>query len=180
MKKIVAFILVAFMLTAVSANVFAAETNTGNGATNITVNGVFVAGNPAGEKISADISWEAMNFTYTEGDAGEWLPNEHKYAEDAQSYWESTKKNITVTNHSNVAIEARFSFNTAVTGLIGSFTETSGTANDSKLELASADEGSSLGNASNAPVATAQFGVSGEGISNNETLGTIIVTIAKK
>ena len=176
--KIVAFILAALMLAAVSVNVFAEETNTGNGATNITVSGIFVAGNPAGEKISADISWEAMSFTYTEGDAGEWLPNEHKYAEDAKGYWNDAKKGITVTNHSNVAIVATLSFNTAVNGLIGSFTENSGTANDSRLELASAAE-AALNNVSNAPSATAQFGVSGAGITENANLGTIIVTIAK-
>ena len=66
-------------------------------------------------------------------------------------------------------------FTPAVDGVVGTFTEASGTANDNILNLATA-EGTEV---ANAPTATANFGISGAAIDADKTLGTITVTIAK-
>ena len=83
-------------------------------------------------------------------------------------------KTITVTNHSNADVTATLSFTSAVTGVNGTFTETSGTANDNKLELVTAVNTT----VANAPTASAEFGISGAAITENTTLGTITVAIA--
>ena len=60
-------------------------------------------------------------------------------------------------------------------GVVGTFTEASGTANDNILNLATA-EGTAV---ADAPTASANFGISGAAIDANKALGTITVTIAK-
>ena len=141
----------------------------------ITVTGVYQAGTTADEKISVDIVWEAMNFTYTAPSQGTWNPATHAYEGATEGGWSDNTPSITVKNHSNVAVNATLDFTADVAGVVGTFTETSGTANDKVLELATA-EGTEV---SAAPTATANFGISGAAIDADKTLGTITVTVAK-
>ena len=141
----------------------------------ITVTGVYQAGTTADEKISVDIVWEAMNFTYTAPSQGTWNPATHAYEGATEGGWSDNTPSITVKNHSNVAVNATLDFKADVAGVVGTFTETSGTANDKVLELATA-EGTEV---SAAPTATANFGISGAAIDADKTLGTITVTVAK-
>ena len=148
---------------------------TGTQVREITVTGVYQAGTAADEKISVDIVWEAMDFTYTAPSQGTWNPVTHTYDGATAGGWSDNTPAITVKNHSNVAVNATLGFAPDVTGVVGTFTETSGTANDNILELATA-EGTEV---ANAPTATANFGISGAAIDANKTLGTITVSIAK-
>ena len=141
----------------------------------ITITGVYQAGTAADEKISVDIVWEAMDFTYTAPSQGTWNPATHAYEGATAGGWSDNTPAITVTNHSNVAVNATLGFTADVTGVIGTFTEASGTANDGVLELATA-EGTEV---ENAPTATANFGISGAAIDADKALGTITVAIAK-
>ena len=141
----------------------------------ITVTGVYQAGTAADEKISVDIVWEAMDFTYTAPSQGTWNPATHAYEGATAGGWSDNTPAITVKNHSNVAVNATLGFTADVTGVIGTFTEASGTANDGVLELATA-EGTEV---ENAPTATANFGISGAAIDADKALGTITVAIAK-
>ena len=141
----------------------------------ITVTGVYQAGTTADEKISVDIVWDAMDFTYTAPSQGTWNPATHAYEGQAAGGWSDNTPAITVKNHSNVALNATLGFTADVAGVVGTFTEASGTANDSVLELATA-EGTEV---ANAPTATATFGISGAAIDADKTLGTITVAIAK-
>ncbi|MBR4942214.1 MAG: hypothetical protein IKZ19_09480 [Clostridia bacterium] len=173
MRKIIAVVLVAAMLAACSVCAFA-ETNTGNN-TSIPVEGQFTQGQIAGKMISVDITWEAMTFTYVSGNEGQWVPDRHEYTDVTQGYWTDTSKNITVTNHSNTSVEANFVFAAAEgTDITGQFTETSGTANDDKLELETAVNTAY----SNAPSAVASFKITGGTIEENRALGTITVAIS--
>lgn len=166
MKKIFSIILAVAMLATMSVTAFAAENAGGN--TSINVKGNYVPAQDAGEKISVDLIWDAMEFTYTEGAAGEWLPGEHKYADNAAGSWSTDTATITVTNHSNVAVTATLSFVSNVDGVIGTFDKNT-------LDLASA-EGTVV---AEAPQADAEFGISGAAITKTEdTLGTITVAIA--
>ena len=148
---------------------------TGTQVREITVTGVYQAGTTAGEKISVDIVWDAMDFTYTAPSQGTWNPATHAYEGQAAGGWSDNTPAITVKNHSNVAVNATLDFTADVAGVVGTFTETSGTANDKVLELATA-EGTEV---SAAPTATANFGISGAAIDADKTLGTITVTVAK-
>ena len=141
----------------------------------ITVTGVYQAGTTADEKISVDIVWDAMDFTYTAPSQGTWNPATHAYEGATEGGWSDNTPSITVKNHSNVAVNATLDFKADVAGVVGTFTETSGTANDKVLELATA-EGTEV---SAAPTATANFGISGAAIDADKTLGTITVTVAK-
>ena len=141
----------------------------------ITITGVYQAGTAADEKISVDIVWEAMDFTYTAPSQGTWNPATHAYEGATAGGWSDNTPAITVKNHSNVAVNATLGFTADVAGVVGTFTEASGTANDNILELATA-EGTDV---ANAPTATANFGISGAAIDADKTLGTITVAIAK-
>ena len=174
MKKLFAAFLAVAMLASVSVTAFAA-TNDGTQDTEITVNGKYTPGTTADEKISVDIAWDAMDFTYSAPSKGAWDPATHTYVGATEGGWSNNTPAITVTNHSNVAVSATLGFTANVTGVIGTFTEASGTENDKVLELATA-EGTEV---SNAPKATANFGISGTAIDADKTLGTITVAIAK-
>ena len=175
MKKLFATLLAVAMLASVSVTAFAAETNHGTQDTEITVNGSYVSGAAGSSVISVDIEWEAMNFTYSATSEGTWNPATHAYDGQTEGGWSDNTPAITVTNHSNVAVNATLGFTADVTGVVGTFTEASGTENDNILNLATA-EGTEV---ANAPTATANFGISGAAIDADKTLGTITVAIAK-
>ena len=147
----------------------------GKGKYNIEISGTYTPGAAADEIISVDVAWEAMDFTYTGPSQGTWNPVTHTYEGATKGGWSNNTPAITVTNHSNVAVNATLGFTANVTGVVGTFTEASGTENDNILNLATA-EGTTL---ENAPTATANFGISGAALDADTTLGTITGTIAK-
>ena len=151
------------------------STGNGKGKYNIEISGTYTPGAAADEIISVDIAWDAMDFTYTGASQGTWNPVTHTYEGATEGGWSNNTPAITVTNHSNVAVNATLGFTANVTGVVGTFTEASGTENDNILNLATA-EGTEV---ANAPTATANFGISGAAIDADKTLGTITVTIAK-
>lgn len=169
MKKIITGILALALAGAMSVPAFAAETNNG-GNTTADVQGKYQAGAEAPETISAEIEWDAMNFTYSEAQKV-WNPEKHQY-EQADGVWSQEKKNITVTNHSNVGITAKLSFaGEYISGcgfIRGSF--------DNALLRLEAATGTEV---ADAPTATAKFGITSGKVTENSTLGTITVTIAK-
>lgn len=182
MKKIFALILAVMMIATMSVTAFAAESpanvTTDGGTATINVSGTYNAGDAADDVISVDVAWAGMEFTYNAASEGTWNPKTHNYDGATAAGWSTNKGTITVTNHSNVAVTATLAWaqNTNLTGTItGTFTETSGTADDKVLELATAVGTTFAG----APSATAEFGISGDAIAADETLGTITVTIAK-
>lgn len=166
MKKKIAFIIALAAMASTSATAFA-ETNTGYEATNIEVNGKYVSGGNGTTVISADIAWDDMTFTYTDS-AKAWNAETHEYEEVSEGAWSADTKTITVKNHSNTGIKADLEFSSSAEGVTGEFDKTS-------LSLATA-EGTAV---SDAPTDSAEFGIGGKGISADEKLGTITVTIAE-
>lgn len=147
------------------------KTNDGTGSTDITVNGTYQAAETAADVISVDIVWDAMDFTYTAPSKGTWNAGTHEYENATAGGWAATSgtdPRITVTNHSNLDVQASFAFNGTVDGLNGSFTKTA-------LVLDSA-EGTEP---SNAPTDETAFSVSGSAIDADKSLGTITVTVGK-
>ena len=173
MKKVIISILSLAMTVSMAVPAFADTT--------ADVQGKYKAGAESPVTISADITWDKkiryaktaykdMTFDYTEGEKT-WNTETHQ-VDQADGKWTSDTKAITVTNHSNVGIMAKFNF--APEGDIeGSFTK-DGTSTD-KLEL---DTIKNLDEGSAAPSDTMNFGITGGAISENCKLGTITVYIA--
>ncbi len=164
MKKTLTFLLVIAMLAMVSVTAFAA-TNDGSAATGIDVNGEFVAADAPADKISVEIKWDEMKFTYTEAQKV-WNPATHQY-DQGDGTWSSEAKDITVSNHSNIGIKAAFTFN-GNNGITGSF-------DNAELTLSTAS-GKTL---SDTPSATSKFSVTGGKLTESGKLGTIEVIISK-
>ena len=78
----------------------------GKGKYNIEISGTYTPGAVADEIISADIAWDAMDFTYTAPSQGTWNPANHTYEGATAGGWSDNTPAITVTNHSNAAINA--------------------------------------------------------------------------
>ncbi len=144
------------MLASMSVTAFAADdTVTTDGGKDISVNAKYVDGviTPP-EVISADIEWGAMEFTYSVGGNKVWNAQTHQYTvTDATSGWSENGNTVKVTNHSNVNVSATLGFTADVVDVVGTFTEASGTENDSVLELATAE----VTTHENSPTATANI-----------------------
>ena len=171
MKKFLASAFAFALAISTSVTAFAANTDTNDGTkgTDITVNGTYQAAEAPADVVSVDIVWDNMDFTYTAPSKGTWNANTHEYENATEGGWAATSgtdPKITVTNHSNVPVNANFAFAATVDGLNGSFTETA-------LVLDSA-EGTEL---SNAPKDETAFSVSGSAIDADKNLGTITVTV---
>lgn len=138
------------------------------------------------EVISVDVSWDAMDFIYTNASQGTWNPTTHKYENPTTAGWSwnkpegtsdtKTKPEIKLSNHSNVGVKAAFGFvaSTDITGLTGSFT---GLTDENAFTLTRALENT---DPSAAPSKATAFSLSGDGITGeNVALGNITVTISK-
>lgn len=170
MKKILTGIFALSLVASMSFQTFAV-TNDGTSGTDITVNGTYQAAEAPADVTSVDIVWDAMEFTYTAPSKGTWNASTHEYENATEGGWAATggtDLKITVTNHSNVPVNANFAFTTAVDGLNGSFTK-----NALVLDSAEGTE------PSNAPKGETAFSVSGSGIDTDKSLGKITVTVRK-
>ena len=104
MKKLFALALSLVMMTAITVPAFAVEppitvTSGNENAASIAVNGVYVY-NPINNGFSVDISWGAMQFTYTKTDT--WNAGEHRV--DTTAGWSSSSNTVTVINNSNADV----------------------------------------------------------------------------
>lgn len=163
MKKILTGIFALTLVASMSFQTFAV-TNDGTAGTEIEVNGTFTAAADPSIVVSADVTWNELSFTYQDG-YKHWEAEKHMDVAD-EGAWETTKKNITVTNHSNTSIKASFEFPANVEGLNGSFDKT-------EFDLASAENTTT----ENAPTGTTSFGISGGAITKDQKIGTITVKI---
>lgn len=140
----------------------------------------FREGAAADTVYSVDIVWGSMEFTYTAAGEGTWNPATHSFDGGAPASWscDTDSNKITVTNHSNADVKAALSFasESAFSSVTGSFTESSGTANDSVIELATAD-GTSV---ADAPSASAYLNLSGslaDSVTSKTVIGKATVTL---
>lgn len=178
MKKKLALVLtLAMVFSLAPLSAYANDTITGVGGTaSCDVKATYVAGasGGAGGKVySVVIDWGDMAFTYT-AEAGKWDPATHTTTGADGGVWSVNNTNgnkIKVTNHSNAAVTATFSYTPAAgyTGITGSFDNTT-------LNLATAVD--TL--VSNAPSDSAALTLTGALASStpaNTTIGTITVTL---
>lgn len=111
--------------------------------------------------ISVDITWDEMSFSYNEGQKT-WDPENHVLSEKSGS-WSGLEKTITVTNKSNRAIKAEFSF-AGESGIKGEFLKSSVTV-DAKTEETPAFD-------------TTSFKITDGAIDKKQDLGTITVSVS--
>lgn len=154
-----------------------------DGAYDISISGVYTTYSPAAEVICVDISWDAMDFTYS-AVPGEWNPIDHTYGDSSGGSWSTNKAGITVKNHSNSAVETSFSF-AANSGVNVTGTFYTQKADNSYTALAADAQNLYLGTAlgmpaSEPPTGKVFFGVGGSTITAAQTsLGTITVRVTK-
>lgn len=120
MKKTITILLALLMMATFSVSAFAASADKSE---NIDVKAEYKDNSTTTDEISVDISWGAMEFTYTVSGEKNWNANEHKYDDNTKAAWTAKGNTVTVTNHSNVAVTTTFSFSplTDYTGISGSF-----------------------------------------------------------
>lgn len=178
MKKKLALVLtLAMVFSLAPLSAYANDTISGVGGTAThDVTATYVAGSSGGAGgtvYSVVIDWGDMAFTYTE-EAGVWNPETHQITGAGGGIWKATNtggNKIKVTNHSNAAVTATFSYTPAADygDIHGSFDKTT-------LNLATAVD--TL--VSNAPSGSAALTLSGALASStpaNTTIGTITVTL---
>lgn len=150
------------------------------------VTGSYVNGQDGGTVYRVDITWGAMDFTYTDVSKNGWDPNTHQYNSVVPAAWswtEDTNK-ITVWNHSNTAVDASLSYqNNPGYDIETVFCDASQGGSflpGSKLEIASAEpeDGSSTGTVKSGDAYLQIRGGSITEEDSGQTLGTVTVTIS--
>lgn len=181
MKKKLALVLTLAMVFSLAPLSAYADTNstinTANGTATHDVTATYVdgtSGGAGGTVYSVVIDWGDMEFTYTEG-AGVWNPETHQTTGTNGGVW--TVKNtdgnkIKVTNHSNTAVTATFSYAAA-----SGYGDIHGSFDKETLNLATAVDTE----VSNAPSGSAELTLDGALASStaaNTKIGTITVTLS--
>lgn len=173
MKKFVSIFLTLALFLAMNTTAFAATIESSPDSQDIDVNAKYVGGVSVPTRYSVDLTWGAMEFTYTVSGTKTWDPESHTYTTSTQPVWTASGNTITVTNHSNTDITASFAFSalTAYNTVTGSFSSAS-------LTLPTAE-----GKAVNDAVLTGQTsftlgGTLASDITDFTNVGTVIVTIS--
>lgn len=186
MKKFFVTMLSMAVLMSASVTAFAADgggnkETVGETSKIIAVNATYTDNtSDAGKKVSVDVQWDSMEFTYDMGTTKAWNPEKHAYDYSAAGWKETTGKNITVTNHSNVDVNATFAYaekETKYADVDGTFTyDKNDTDNVVKLVSAVGKE------VNQADKVTATLKLSGalpSDTTSSTQIGTVTVTIAE-
>lgn len=108
MKKFIAIILSVMLICSLSVTAFA-QTTTGEDVSK-DVKAKYVDGVATPEVCSVDVSWGAMEFTYSESGTKTWNPQTHEYTYNTTAGWSANGNTVSVTNHSNKAVTASLKF----------------------------------------------------------------------
>lgn len=148
MKKILAITGSIALALSMSISAFAAI-NSDGGSQNIDVKAKYHDSVETPKIYDVDITWGAMEFTYTVSGTKTWNPENHQYTVSTEGSWTATGNEITVTNHSNTSIRADFAYETetgfdAVTGSFSSASITLPSAEDKATDDAALTEKAAL------------------------------------
>lgn len=133
MKKFITAILTTALMLSLSVTALAVA-NDGTADTDIDVNARYVDGVEAAKAISVDVTWGAMEFTYTVSGTKTWDADKHSYEIATTDAWSTYGNEVTVTNHSNVAVKAEFAFDA-----LPNYSTVSGTFSRTALSLPTAE-----------------------------------------
>ena len=110
MKKTISIIMALALAAILSTAAFAAEADDGNIKKNIRVKAKYVEDIKASKTIHADVVWGEMEFTYSVNGTKTWNAKTHEYDIDTKCEWSAKGNDISVTNHSNAAIDVDFTY----------------------------------------------------------------------
>jgi len=127
-KKLTAVAMTGMMVLGMGTSVCAASPIRNIGGTDSQeVKATYATDNKADTVYSVDIKWGDMQYTYTIESEGTWEPSTHQYTGKSEGEWtcDDGADQVTVTNHSNAAVNAVFSYNAEneYNGISGSFTK---------------------------------------------------------
>ena len=129
MKKLLTAVLALALSLSLCAPAFAAESTIteDGGKKEIDVNAKYVDNTQTPTVYHVDVSWGAMEFTYTVSGTKTWNAEAHNYTVNTSGTWAASGNEIAVTNHSNTGIKADFTYAKAVgfDTVTGSFTQNS-------------------------------------------------------
>lgn len=176
MKRIISLAVLLAMVFCLGVPAFAANVATNGGTDNSPVKGTYVAGTESAIIYSVDITWGALEFTYTDASEGTWNPGKHVYDGAKAAAWTVDKTDgdkITVTNHSNTAINATLSYASKT-----EFSAVTGAFDKSVLNLASAVETEITAAPSDSAKLTLNGALASTTTSQTQ-IGTVTISIAK-
>lgn len=133
MKTITKILLtvLALLIAAAPVSVFAADSTLSkrDDGQSIDVQAKYVDGVESPDSYSIDVTWGAMQFTYSTSGTRKWDPSKHEYRDNVTSGWAANGNTVTVTNHSNRAVNVMFAYEAApgFDGIKGTFSIASDT-----------------------------------------------------
>lgn len=137
MRKTGSFLLaVSMVLTAGETTALAAGGNAdlAQGNQSIDVEARYESSAVTPEVYSVDVSWGAMQFTYSESGTLDWDPESHTYSDNTDAGWTAEGNTVAVTNHSNTQVTASFVYDS-----LEDFAEISGSFDKMSFALPSAE-----------------------------------------
>ena len=144
----------------------------------IDVTGTYSGSTIGGDVYSVDISWDAMDFTYTVVSGTQWNPSTHQYDSAAAPGWTANGGNsITTVNHSNVPVDVALTF-TKNTELNAAGDTFEGSFDNASYNLATA-EGTTYDLAPKGTSALTLTGALDASHTTSVKLGTITVALSK-
>ena len=181
-KKLTAVAMTGMMVLGMGTSVCAAEPITQIGGTaSQEVKAKYTATQEAQTVYSVDIAWGSMEYTYTIDSEGKWNPETHKFDEKSEAgSWSCSDgaDAVKVTNHSNAAVKAEFSYaaESEYNGITGSFNGITGSFDGSTANLVTAEDTTP----DEAPTGTVQLTLNGnlnKNVKTNTKIGTATVTL---
>ena len=176
MKKIFALVLALVLTAALAVTCFAATvTSVPNSSNTASVKATYAPGSTSDTIYSVDVSFGDMAFTYNDAVQGTWNPETHGYTGAVAANWtcaENANK-ITVTNHSNAAVDVDVTYAKAAgfEGITGTIT------NDSYTLVSAVDKATDDAELTEVSTLTLS-GALDAGTAANTTIGTVTVTIS--
>lgn len=178
-KKLTAVAMTGMMVLGMGTSVCAAEpitiTQIGGSDTN-DVKATYATNGQAATVYSVDIEWGNMQYTYTIDSEGTWNPSTHKFdgaSETGNWSCDTGANQVTVTNHSNAAVNAAFTYEAK-----SDYKSINGTFNNPEETLETAENTEP----SNAPERTSTLSLSGalnKNVTTATTIGTATVTLSE-
>ncbi len=155
-----------------------AQTLTGiDGNASVILEGIYEPLEEGDTVYSVTVTWGDLEYTYSEGANGTWDPSTHTYQNGAASGWdwEEESNKITVTNHSNAAVDIFLEAATNGTVEGGFYPQTKGGSEtvENTLHLENA-VGTSV---ENAPTQEIYYQITGGSIQESGAIGSITITL---
>lgn len=110
MKKTISITMAFALVATLSTAAFAAAADDADIKKDIGVNAKYVEDIKTSKTISVDVVWGEMEFTYSVNGTKTWNAKTHEYDIDTKCEWSAKGNDISVTNHSNAAIDVDLTY----------------------------------------------------------------------